>query len=296
MELFAVRPSAHSQSAPDPHLHAHTRPTALCHIPHLREYFVSDAYLCDINTKSKFGMGGKLAVEFAALVRGLEASESRSLSPQMFKTTVGKFEPRFAGFQQHDAQEFMSRVLEGLGDELNRVLVKEYHELPDSDYKPDVQVARDHWENTLARENHIVTALFTGQLCSRQVCGVTGISSVVFDPFFILPVPLPEEATRTVDVVITFAPATAAHTARRPARGRWSWPQRANVVVPRDATVADLLGVVAALPDTPWAWATLEGRPTLRPAVDLVAAIVSNKVRPQHLIARPRVKTLTLLP
>ena len=80
-------------------------------------------------------MGGKLAVEFAALIQGLEASESRSLSPQMFKSTVGRFEPRFAGFQQHDAQEFMSRVLEGLGDELNRVLVKEYHELPASDDK-----------------------------------------------------------------------------------------------------------------------------------------------------------------
>ena len=117
---------------------------------------MSNAYLFDINTKSKFGMGGKLAVEFAELVQKLEASESRSLSPQVFKSTVGKFEPRFAGFQQHDAQEFMSRILEGLGDELNRVLVKEYHELPDADNKPDVEVARDHWDNTVARENHMM--------------------------------------------------------------------------------------------------------------------------------------------
>ena len=65
-------------------------------------------------------------------------------------------------YQQQDAFEFVSRVLECLGQELNRVLVQEYQELSDSAGKRDAEVARDYWESTEARENNIITALFTG--------------------------------------------------------------------------------------------------------------------------------------
>ena len=50
--------------------------------------------------------------------------ESRSVfSPSSFKDVMARFAPQFSGFQQHDSQEFLSFLLDGLHEDLN--LVKE---------------------------------------------------------------------------------------------------------------------------------------------------------------------------
>lgn len=47
---------------------------------------------------------------------------------------------RFTEFQQHDSQEFLSFLLDGLHEDLNRVHHKPYEELKDSDDRPDEDV------------------------------------------------------------------------------------------------------------------------------------------------------------
>ena len=57
--------------------------------------------------------------------------------------TIGKYAPRFNGFQQHDCQELLSFLLDGLHEDLNRVHDKPYVELKDSDGRPDHVVAKE---------------------------------------------------------------------------------------------------------------------------------------------------------
>ena len=57
--------------------------------------------------------------------------------------TIGKYAPRFNGFQQHDSQELLSFLLDGLHEDLNRVHDKPYVELKDSDGRPDEIVAQE---------------------------------------------------------------------------------------------------------------------------------------------------------
>lgn len=38
----------------------------------------------------------------------------------MLQWTIGKYAPRFNGFQQHDSQELLSFLLDGLHEDLNR--------------------------------------------------------------------------------------------------------------------------------------------------------------------------------
>jgi ubiquitin carboxyl-terminal hydrolase 6/32 len=57
--------------------------------------------------------------------------------------TIGKYAPRFNGFQQHDAQEFLAFLLDGLHEDLNRVQNKPYVELKDSDGRSDEIVAKE---------------------------------------------------------------------------------------------------------------------------------------------------------
>jgi ubiquitin carboxyl-terminal hydrolase 6/32 len=56
---------------------------------------------------------------------------------------VAKFgSSRFTDFQQHDSQEFLSFLLDGLHEDLNRVHEKPYVELKDSDDRPDEDVSQ----------------------------------------------------------------------------------------------------------------------------------------------------------
>ena len=48
------------------------------------------------------------------------------------------------GHEQHDAQELLSAVLDGLHEDHNLVTEKPYVELPDSDDRPD-QLLADIW-------------------------------------------------------------------------------------------------------------------------------------------------------
>lgn len=44
---------------------------------------------------------------------------------------------QFTGYAQHDAQEFMAFLLDGLHEDLNRIQNKPYTETVDSDGRPD---------------------------------------------------------------------------------------------------------------------------------------------------------------
>jgi ubiquitin carboxyl-terminal hydrolase 6/32 len=61
----------------------------------------------------------------------------------LLQWTIGKYAPRFNGFQQHDSQELLAFLLDGLHEDLNRVHDKPYVELKDSDGRPDVIVAQE---------------------------------------------------------------------------------------------------------------------------------------------------------
>ena len=50
---------------------------------------------------------------------------------------MGHFASQFLGYQQHDSQELLSFLLDGLHEDLNRVKNKEYIELRDAEGRPD---------------------------------------------------------------------------------------------------------------------------------------------------------------
>jgi Ubiquitin carboxyl-terminal hydrolase len=58
-------------------------------------------------------------------------------------SVLGRFAPQFSGFQQHDSQELLAFLLDGLHEDLNRVRKKEYIELSESNGRPDHVVAKE---------------------------------------------------------------------------------------------------------------------------------------------------------
>ncbi|XP_071486831.1 ubiquitin carboxyl-terminal hydrolase 32-like [Diadema antillarum] len=168
----------------------------------LRLYFQTKSYLYELNPTNPLGMKGHLAKRYGDLVNDLWAGTTRSIAPLKLRWTIAKYAPRFSGFQQHDSQELLAFLLDGLHEDLNRVHEKPYVELKDSDGRPDEEVSTEAWENHLIRNKSIIVDLFQGQLKSQVRCKTCGHISVRFDPFTFLSLPLPMESSMHTEIVV----------------------------------------------------------------------------------------------
>ncbi|XP_020575146.1 ubiquitin carboxyl-terminal hydrolase 9-like [Phalaenopsis equestris] len=173
----------------------------LVHTPPLVEYFLQD-YTREINTKNPLGMQGELALSFGDLLRKLWSSGRTSVAPRAFKTKLARFAPQFSGYNQHDSQELLAFLLDGLHEDLNRVKNKPYIEVKDSDGRSDEEVAYESWKNHKARNDSIIVDVCQGQYKSTLVCPVCSKVSVTFDPFMYLSLPLPSTLTRSMNVTV----------------------------------------------------------------------------------------------
>jgi hypothetical protein len=195
----------------------------LSHTPIFRDYFTSKCYLNDINTTNPLGHQGRLAQVSAVLINSLwkrfnnqaphqpkrvtapgsyAPVNAPALTPKTFKESLGKFNEIFSGNEQHDAQELLAFLLGGLSEDLNRIVEKPYIEAPDSDGRPDSELADIWWSNHLKREMSIIVALFTGQYKSLLACRSCKYESARFEPFSFLQLPLPEDDHISVSLIL----------------------------------------------------------------------------------------------
>ncbi|XP_019848743.1 PREDICTED: ubiquitin carboxyl-terminal hydrolase 32-like isoform X2 [Amphimedon queenslandica] len=168
----------------------------------LTTYFKEKDYLLEINKQNPLGMKGVMAKRYGELVSDLWTGHSKSITPWRFRYTIAQNAPQFNNFQQQDAQELLSFVLDGLHEDLNRVKVKPYRELPDSDDRPIAEVADEAWSYHRERNNSIIVDLFQGQLKSLVECTVCSYKSIKFDPFTFLSLPLPLESSTSLEIIV----------------------------------------------------------------------------------------------
>ncbi|URE22782.1 ubiquitin carboxyl-terminal hydrolase [Musa troglodytarum] len=173
----------------------------LVHTPEFARYFRED-YRQEINWQNPLGMVGELALAFGELLRKLWAPGRTPVSPRPFKTKLARFAPQFSGNNQHDSQELLAFLLDGLHEDLNRVKHKPYIKSKDTDGRPDEEVADEYWANHIARNDSIIVDVCQGQYKSTLVCPVCGKVSVTFDPFMYLSLPLQSASTRTMTVMV----------------------------------------------------------------------------------------------
>ncbi|CAH2010909.1 unnamed protein product [Acanthoscelides obtectus] len=160
----------------------------------LLEYLKKDMYLRDINTTIS-GMKGALIKAFAEVIKELwsEDSSDRVVNTVSLKSQIQRFAPRFMGYAQQDAQEFLRYLLEGLHEDVNRVTEKPKPILTEiDDNLSDNEKAQESWRRYLRLDNSKIVDHFVGQLKSTLKCTYCGHSSVTFDPFWDLSLPIPQ--------------------------------------------------------------------------------------------------------
>ncbi|NWI30295.1 UBP2 hydrolase, partial [Sula dactylatra] len=159
----------------------------------LRDYCLQNQYLRDLNNNSR--MRTALMSEFAKLIQLLwTSSPNDSVSPSEFKMQIQRYAPRFVGYNQQDAQEFLRFLLDGLHSEVNRVLVRPRASTDTLDHLPDDEKSRQMWRRYQEREDSRIGDIFVGQLKSSLTCSECGYCSTAFDPFWDLSLPIPKKS------------------------------------------------------------------------------------------------------
>lgn len=158
----------------------------------LCNYFRTGEYVKDVNLTNHMGSKGRLAHAFAALMKAMWGTgHGGAVAPSPVKELVARKAPQFIGWQQHDSQEFMSFLLDGLLEDTCRVADKRQSEPISSDGKTDEEVAALFWQAYIARNDSRVAEIFGGQFRSHVHCNVCTKSSVSCDPFLAVSVPIP---------------------------------------------------------------------------------------------------------
>ncbi|OMP14224.1 Peptidase C19, ubiquitin carboxyl-terminal hydrolase 2 [Corchorus olitorius] len=199
----------------------------LAHTPKIIDYFLGD-YSREINPDNPLGMNGEIASAFGDLLRKLWAPGATPVAPRTFKSKLARFAPQFSGFNQHDSQELLAFLLDGLHEDLNRVKSKPYVEVKDGDDRKDEEVADEYWQNHLARNDSIIVDVCQGQFKSTLVCPECKKVSITFDPFMYLSLPLPSTTLRTMTVTVISTDGT-------------SRPSPFTITVPKSGKFEDLI-------------------------------------------------------
>ncbi|KAM7257032.1 hypothetical protein ACFE04_012773 [Oxalis oulophora] len=199
----------------------------LAHTPKLVDYFLGD-YAKEINHDNPLGMEGEIALAFGDLLRKLWAPGASSSAPRTFKSKLARFAPQFSGFNQHDSQELLAFLLDGLHEDLNRVKCKPYVEAKDGDDRPDEEIADEYWRNHLARNDSIIVDVCQGQYKSTLVCPICRKVSITFDPFMYLSLPLPSTTLRTMTLTVVSSDGS-------------SQPSQYTINVPKNGKSEDLI-------------------------------------------------------
>ncbi|KOX78980.1 Ubiquitin carboxyl-terminal hydrolase 2 [Melipona quadrifasciata] len=178
----------------------------------LLEYLLNEQYLADINTSTS-SMKGALIKAFSQVIHELwEVGGDLVVNTTTLKSQIQRFAPRFMGYSQQDAQEFLRYLLEGLHEDVNRVTVKpqpihtdipEMYTFTKSQEKSELsllifrilftysQKAVESWKRYLRSEDSMIVDVFVGQLRSSLHCTSCDHVSVTLDPFWDLSLPIP---------------------------------------------------------------------------------------------------------
>ncbi|GBG78426.1 hypothetical protein CBR_g26455 [Chara braunii] len=173
---------------------------------------------------------GELLSAFGDLIRTLWSGRPMSsVSPtellDILQELVPQFAPDFAGYMQHDSQEFLRTFVDRLDEECSTVMMTSgrcgggrgnyqlQHQSKDlsalfcedddedasssasstmtCDYLPEAEQAERAWEYHRARRDSAIQRIFGGQLQSTIECSTCHHRSYCFDPFLDLSLPIP---------------------------------------------------------------------------------------------------------
>ncbi|XP_064192598.1 ubiquitin carboxyl-terminal hydrolase 8-like isoform X1 [Anguilla rostrata] len=162
----------------------------LCNTPAMADYFNKNLYQQDINRANILGHKGEVAEEFGVIMKALWSGLYKFISPRDFKITIGKINDQFASYDQHDSQELLLFLMDGLHEDLNKADNRKRYIEEENDHLDDFKAADLAWNKHKLLNESIIVALFQGQFKSTVQCLTCHKKSRTFETFMYLSLPL----------------------------------------------------------------------------------------------------------
>ena len=152
-------------------------------------------------TKSK---KSELILEFINLLKERWLQEKKEITPQKFKEICGEYNDTFKGFEQQDAHDFYTFLLDSLHEDTNiktnYIKVEENEEI--SDKTNEFELANEYWANNVRNNASYFYALFMGQLKSTLTCSICKKVKIKYEPFTSLELPIPEAKKIILEITL----------------------------------------------------------------------------------------------
>ncbi|KAH7922616.1 cysteine proteinase [Leucogyrophana mollusca] len=159
-------------------------------------FFIDGRWKNAVNMVNPLGTKGNLAQAFASILYDMSHSELPYLNPTTFRKSICGHAPQFGGSDQHDSQEFLTFLLDGLHEDMNRVLHKPNNEsTPEREAEleklPQQIASEQEWSLYRMRNDSLVVDFFQGQFRNRMECMTCHKTSTTYNSFMYLSLPIP---------------------------------------------------------------------------------------------------------
>ena len=174
----------------------------LSHMMPLTEYFlrIRESGICGgrgcfANQKGK----GCLTNAYRSLIMKLWSGQNFQLRPDTFRTTLVQHAPRFGGREQHDTQELIVALLDGIHEEINEknnspITTNFSSNERRRRTRKKITASSRSWERHTSSNRSVIVDMFHGQYESAVQCVRCNVVSRTYDPFMYLSLPLPQQS------------------------------------------------------------------------------------------------------
>lgn len=128
-----------------------------------------------------------------------------SMRLQYHQKSICQLNQQYIGSDQHDSQEFLSFLLDGMHEDLNRVMVQRNIQVtPEQEAElerlPPLIASDREWRAWRARNDSLIVDYFQGQFRSRLKCLTCEKTSTTYNVFSILQLPIPHSRSSKVPI------------------------------------------------------------------------------------------------
>ena len=156
-------------------------------------------------------MNGELIEEFINLLNEKFIKSKKTITPKKFKEICGEYNSTFKGFEQQDAHDFYTFLVDNLHEETNIKSTKKNFEMKeesDSIDTTELELSNECWANSIRKNASYIYDLFFGQMKSTLTCNECKKIKIKYENFSAVELPIFEGKKIILEIILFRLPFT----------------------------------------------------------------------------------------